>query len=418
MKRPLLITIFIFLTLSLFATGSYDLTVVSGLIDGENEKVLTAFHEKYPNTKVEFLYPSLADGTTVTMDSRLLAGDETNVLVEYMGRVGKYATAKLAVNFNDYITDQDDFMDGSLIPVTVDGALRALPLNGAAFGMCINLRMLADIGYENFDFEDWTLDDFYMLADAVKAKYNGEKWATGIFFGNQSGDYTWMNWLATFGAEMYHAGDYSKTVVNSPGGRQTFAFWLELRDKGYTRSDAAIITDADVYPGFGKGEYLMQPFHPGWVKIYQDGADGSGIRDAYFAYKFVEFPRVPGVEKVPAVGTMAGVTAFQNADKEKEAQSAYLAWLYTTEALQILPIDAGSYPTRKSVTYTNESDVWRQMAKVVADNGQFDLGLTQWFYADVRAQGFPIAQKMLNGDMTPTEAAAAYEAAVNAVLAK
>ena len=418
MKRPLTFLFFLFLTFSLFAAGSYDLTVVSAMPDEENAAVLGAFHEKYPESTVEFLKPSITTGTTVTMDTRLLAGDETHVYVGFAGRVGKYATAKLALDFNDYITDQADFLDGSLMPYTVDGALLALPLWGNAFGMGVNLRMLEEIGYADFDFEDWTLAEFYMLADAVKAKYNGEKWATGLFFASQSGDYTWMNWLATFGAEMYHAGDYSQTVVGSKAGRDTFAFWLELRDEGYTRPDAAITPDIDVYRGFRLGEYLMQPFHPSWVKVYQEGADGQGIKDAFFPYKFVEFPRAPGVDKVPVVGTGSSVVAFQNHDKGKEAQSAYLAWLYTVGERQTKAIGTGDYPSRKSVTYKNESPIWDQMAKAVRDNGRFDLGLTQWFYADVRGQGFPIVQKMLNGELTADEANATYAAAVNAIVAK
>jgi len=284
--------------------------------------------------------------------------------------------------------------------------------------MCVNLAMLEDIGYSEFDFEDWTLIEFYEMAEVVKQKYGGDKWITGIFFGNRSGDYLWMNWVSTFGAEMYHAGDYSQTVINSPAGRKTFAFWLTLRDMGYVRKDVAIAVDDDFLADFGMGNYLMAPFYPSWVAIYQNAANEQGIKDAYFPYKFVEFPRARGVNKVPAAGSMAGVTAFQNDDPLIEEQSAYLAWLYTSPAIQEIGVELGSYPTRKSITFVNDTPTWRQLSKIVRDNGMLDLGLTQSWFSDVRSEAFPRVQKMLNGEMTPAQAVADYAAAVNAILQK
>jgi len=277
--------------------------------------------------------------------------------------------------------------------------------------------MLEEIGYGDFDFEDWTIEDFIEIGDAVKATYD-DKWTTMIFFQNQSGDYVWMNWLSTFGAEMYHEGDYTKTAINSPAGVNVFEWFKFLTDNGYTRRDSAILNDDDYLAAIGQGTILFGNSVPGWSLGMQQTAVKQGTSAGIYAYKFVEFPRAPGVTKVPASGSAPGVTAFKNADPDIEEQSAYLAWLYTTAEMQKAPVEAGSYPTRKSVTYQNKDEYWKQIAKIVADNGTLDLGLSQTFFSDVRLQGFPLGQAVLLGEMTPAEAAAEYEKNVNAILQK
>jgi len=419
MKRLLLIVLFISITFSIFSMPARDIVVVSSLGDERNEWVLDKFHEKYPDSSVEFLFPSMNDGSTVTMDARIKAGEPMHVYADYLGRVSKYMTPDLALNFNDYITDQADFCDGMLDPLTADGKLLGLPFTGGAFALSVNLDMLEEIGYADFDFEDWTLDDFYMLGDAVKATYGTEKNTTMIFFQNQSGDYVWMNWLSAFGAEMYHAGDYSKTVFKSSGGVQMFEFFKHLVDNGYTRKDSAILNDDDFLAALGEGTILFGNAVPGWVSAYQDTAIKQGLRTEVYPYKFVEFPRVPGVEKVPASGSSSGITAFKNDDKAIEEQSAYIAWLYTMPEMQRTAIEeSGNYAVRKNLPYVFDSPYWVQIAKIVSDNGMLDLGLSQQWYSDVRIQCFPLAQAVVTGKMTPTDAAAAYEKAVNEILQK
>lgn len=422
MKRPLIFLLFLFLSFSLFATGSPDLTVVSGRSDGDNAKALVLFNEKYPGVTVEFFKPKLEDGSTVTMDSRLMDGEPTHVLLEYMGRVGKYATKELAIDFSKYMTDADiaDFLPGKLDGLrTDDGALRALPLTGGAFGMLVNLRMLDEIGFGGFDFNDWTLAEFIYMAEAVKQTYAGEKWVTGLFFGHRSGDYLWMQWLSTFGAEMYHAGDYSDTVIDNQAGINVFTFWKYLHANGYVRRDAAILLDDDYLGDMGTGRYLMTAYNPAWIERDQKSADAQGVKDAFYPYKFVEFPRAPGVTKVPAAGSMGGLTVFQNEDPKIEEMSFYLGWLYTTAAFQKDSIVLyGEYPTRASVKYTFDSPYWGQISKIVEENGMLDLGITQSWFADVRVLAFSRAQSVLTGDMTPAEAAADYAKAVRAILQK
>ena len=419
MRRTLTFLLLLILSTSLFAMAAKDLVVVAGATPEDRAYVLEKFNEKYPESTVEFMYPSMSDGSTVTMDIRLKNEEPVHVYVDFMGRVSKYCTPALALDFNKYITDQNDFRDGSLLALTNKGKLHGLPITDAAYAMSINLDMLEEIGYADFDFTDWTIDDFLEMGDAVKATYGTTKYTTMIFFQNQSGDYVWMNWLSTFGAEMYHAGDYSETVIDSEAGVNVFRWFKYLTDNGYTRPDSAIINDDDYLAAIGQGLILFGNSVPGWSTGQQKAAITQGLSDEPYPFKFVQFPKAPGVDKVPCSGSSSGVTAFQNDDPDIEEQSAYLAWLFTTAPMQAKVVrEDGRYATRKSVTAVYDSPYWRQISKIVADNGLLDLGLSQQFFSEVRVEGFLRGQAVLTGEMTPAEAAADYAAAVNAILQK
>ena len=425
MKRPILFVILILVAAALFATGGQEsaaevkkLYVVASRGDVEPVMLTDLFHKTYPGVELEFLRPKLEDGSTVTMDSRLMSGQETNVLAEYMGRIGKYAAMEdISLDLGPYIKDKADFLPGKLEMTTYNGRLAALPMTGGAFGMAVNLRMLDEIGFGDFDFTDWSLGDFERMAEAVKRTYNGEKWVTGLFFGHRSGDYLWMQWLSTFGAKMYGNG-YDTTTINSQAGINVFTFWKTMHERGYVRPDCAVLLDDDYLGDMGTGKYLMTAYVPGWLNRDQKAADAQGIKDAYYPFKFVQFPKAEGVDKVPAAGSCGGVMAFQNESTLKEDMSAHIAWLWTTEVFQNRSISYGEYPTRKSVTATFDSPYWGQINKIVADNGMLDLGISKWFFADVRVLAFPIAQAVITGKLTPAQGAAKYAADVNKVLAK
>ena len=416
MKRLGLTVLFLILSISLFATGTPDLTVVAASSDEDNALALEIFHERYPDVEVEFLRPSTGDGTTITMDQLLQDGNPPNIYTDYMGRVAKYMTEDLAVDLNPYMTDQDDFLPGLLAATTINGKLLGLPLHSGAQGMAVNMDMVRDIGYGNFDFNDWTVAEFLEMCEAVKTKYGGEKFGTGMFAGNQSGDYLWMNWLSSFGAELYGNG-YTETTIGNQAGVDVFTFWKLLLDEGYIQRDSAIRVDDDYLIDWAQGKYLATGFFPGWIDIYFKAAADQGMTGHGFEIVFVEFPRAEGIERVPAAGSSPGVVVLDSGDAKTNEQAAYLAWIYTTAPFQEAPIvTGGNFASRKSVQFVNDSDYWKQISKIVADNGMLNLGLTQTFYADVRALGFPRLQALLTGEETPEEAVAAYAANINAAI--
>lgn len=373
-----------------------------------------AMAAKYPGLKLIKTPVNLADGSTMTMDAMVAAGTPPQVYHDYMGRVSKYVTPKFAYEIK---TDREDFLPGTLEPLMRDGKLYGLPMPGTAQGMVINLKILKAIGEENFNFAKWTTDDFLRMAEKAKAR---GYWATYLFAGNQSGDYLWFNWLATFGGQMYKSGDYSKTVIDAtPAGEKFFAWMGMLVQKGYAPPAAAVLTDDDYALAWAEGKILAGGWFPNWVKPYFDTVKKQGLKGADFDYRFVAFPMASDVKRVAAAGSYAGSVVHNSNDKRANDVGMALAnFLTDTQAQKIAAKFLLGYPNRKSAATLFADPHWQAIGTLVAENGMLDLGITMPKFAEVRALPVPMLQAMYAGKASPKEAFGAYVKKVNEVLAR
>jgi ABC-type glycerol-3-phosphate transport system substrate-binding protein len=177
---------------------------------------------------------------------------------------------------------------------------------------------------------------------------------------------------------------------------------------------------AEQYPHLKyKPDHVGQAHFDGsrYIHAYFDTVIDQGMVKKNFAYKFVAFPKAPGVDRVPAAGSMPGLIV-STTTKYPEA-AAYLAWLCTTaEVQEVLCSVTSSYPNRKGVVVEMEDPHWGEVAAVVEANGMLDLGITLQNFAEIRAQGFPRVQKMYTGEYTPEKALREYVEAVDKILAR
>jgi ABC-type glycerol-3-phosphate transport system substrate-binding protein len=276
------------------------------------------------------------------------------------------------------------------------------------------MDIMKDIGYSIPD--DWTIQDFMTMAEKVKQKYNGKKWATGMFAANQSGDYLINNWFAAFGAKFYD-GDYTKTVIKSSGGAKAYAFFQELVKKGYIQPNSATLTDDDYALSWSKGELAATAFFEPWTTVYFKSAIEQGLIEKPFEYKFVPFPRAAGVDRVPTY-MMYGAYVVHKTGTEADAIAARLAEHLNSRAMQEAYIKKlpGNAPSRKDVIIFTDNQRLKELSAIVAKNGLFDVGLTSPKFPMTRPTHFPVLQKVLNLEVTPEEGITEYEAAFNAAL--
>ena len=368
--------------------------------------------EDFPGAEVTELQIDLADGSAMTMTALLAAGRGPNIYMDYIGRASSYIIADYALPLDSYIRDLDKYPAATLAAYRRNGNLLALPQTGSAQGMAINLELMADIGYEVP--ENWTIVDFLDMAELVKAKYGGEKWATGMFAGNMSGDYLLNNWFAAFGAEFYASGDYSKTTIKSTGGAEVYDFFQYLMSEGFIRSDAATQVDDDYVLDWAKGDLAATAFFQPWIKPYFDVVAEQGF--APFDYKFVPFPRGVGVDRVPTYSSNAAIVV-RDTRTDNDAVAARLAeYLNSAEIQTAIVLSKGALANRTDVSAFPDDPWTAQIQKIVRDNGLSDVGITNSKYMAARAQHFPILQKVLNMKITPEDAITAYEKALNEAL--
>lgn len=374
-------------------------------IDGTTlwTKAEQIFHEKYPNVKVDWIKLDLSDGSTLTMDAMLAAGTAPNVYLDNLVRGSKYMVPEYALDLSK-IGGLDKFNDGVLTPYYRGGKLLGLPTPGTGQGMLVNLDIMKEIGFTVKD--DWTVDDFLVMAEKVKQKYGGKKWATGMFAANQSGDYLINNWFASFGVSFY-GSSYDVSTIADTGGAKVYEFFQLLAKNGYIPPNAATLNDDDYCLEWSKGNLAATAFFPSWTKGYLDSSIAQGLIKEPFKFKFVPFPRGPGVKKVPAYYTSNVVVVYKTGKKVDE-YATELAKALVSAPVQDLYVKLGNLSNRKDTTVKPTDQRLLEIVEILK-NGVQDVGLTDKRFTLRRSTQFPILQKVLTFKLTPDEAIKLYQ---------
>jgi ABC-type glycerol-3-phosphate transport system substrate-binding protein len=368
----------------------------------------------YPGTVVEYTLADMSSGADKSMRAAVAAGTPPSVYIDTFVRSASYLRPDFALDLRGYMPDLADYVPGALDGVTRGGAVLGLPLPGDAQSMAVNLDIVRAVGFAPKDWNTWTIAEFLELAEKVRVKYGGTKYVTGLFAGNQSGDYLIRNWAASFGAEFFKGGDYSKTAINTPQGKAMLDFFLLLQTKGYVRPDWITQVDDDYVIDWAKGDLAAAPFFFSWIEPYfKTIEDGGGKR---FDYMFVPFPRAPGVSRVGAFYTGTGLVIPKNANDAQNKLAAKYAQSYNSPEAQVQTwAMMGARPNRLSVAAAiGKPAQYSQVTSVVAANGLFDLGGTSPLYAATRTL-FPGALQKI-GKQPPAQILSEYAEAMDKLL--
>ena len=421
MRRVFFVLLMALLAMSVFAEAVVEeevseITILTGYTYGENLEFTYAvdrFHEDYPDVAVVTLPLDLSTGAAMSMDALSRAGTPPNVYHDYTGRISKYLLPGYAFPLDDVVRDLDQYNPGVLDPFRKDGALLGIPDPSQCNGMAINLDIMAEIGYTVEP--DWTVDDFLEMCELVKQFYGGEKFGTFMYAATQSGDYMINTWWGAFGAEMYASGDYTRTTIRETGGAEVYEFYQLLMSNGYIHPGAATLKDGESFAAFGCGKFAAVPFFPSWVVIYRDVGTQAGFDE--FPIVFMPFPSATGVP-VPAYATGSSSMVVQTGTAADVVAARLVEYIGSSGAQDIRTVLSGIPPNRQDTTVVSDDPYYAQTGAIAATNGLQDVGLTGPLFAAVRAQHYPILQKVLDFDLTPEEAILEYETRVNEVLAE
>src|SRR3990167_983895 len=353
--------------------------------------------QTYPGVAVEYVLVDMSSGADKTMRAMVAAGIPPDLYIDTWVRSASYLRPDFALDLRGYMDDLADYVSGALGGVTRDGAVLGLPLPGDGQAMAVNLAICREVGFVPKDWQTWTIDDFLRLAELVKAKYGGQRWVTGLFAGNQSGDYLIRSWAASFGGEFYSGGDYSKTEMNTPAGKATLDFFVALTKRGYVRADWMTQVDDDYVIDWASGKLAAAPFFFGWIEPYfKTIEDGGGKR---FDYAFVPFPRAPGVSRVGAFYTGTGLIVHKSTEELRNKVAAKYAQAYNSPEAQLQQWAVGNLrPNRLSVAAAiGKPEQFAQVTAVIATNGLYDLGDTSPLYQATRPLFPQMLQKLAKG---------------------
>jgi ABC-type glycerol-3-phosphate transport system substrate-binding protein len=340
-----------------------------------------------------------ADSTTIKLDADIAGGDAPDVYWDYLGRVNKYANSKYAAPINLTFEELPDYLPSALDPVIKDGELYALPGSFWAAVMIVNKTLVESVGLENL-LEDvsWTIDEFLMITTALQDKYGPEYYGYVLFAAGTGGDY-WSSfgWMSSFGAKLY---DNGKIVVGSEEGIEALNFMKFMSVSGLAMPGAAGLSYKENLGAMASNKVVAAGNSSGTVAKPIELADGSGTIDAVI----MEWPRAPGVDKVPvAVGPDAGMV-FASTKHEVEAMEL-LRHLNSTEIQQLICKTGGRFASRYSVgNVLADNQTWVTATDIISRNGTFDTGVGLEKYAEIRNAWPPTLQAIFTGELSVQEA--------------
>ena len=367
----------------------------------------------FPNVKVQYQIIDVTAGSTMTMDAQLAAGTPPNVYLDSSVRAGKYMDVNYALDLSKYIRDLSKYNKGALDQYYRSGKLLGLPQYGGAQGICVNLDIMKDIGFTVK--WDWTIDDFMKMAQLVKDKYQGKKFATMLFAKDQSGDYLLHNWFEAFGAHYYVNNDYNNAVIAKTGGAKAYAFYQKLIKNGYVPANAATLNDDDYCLQWLSGNLAATTFFPNWTAGYIKTGIDQGIIAKAFNFTFVPFPRASGVTKVPTYINNGVYVVYNSPDKKINEIAARFVEYANGLAAQDLVVKYESCVSNRSDVPASVDPRVAEISKIVAQNGVYDAGLTDPRFTERRSLQFPILQKLFNFQISPEDAIKEYEAKLSAI---
>lgn len=387
---------------------SGDTTLANGsTLFGNAEAALL---KDYPKAKITWSKIDLSDGSTLTMDAMLAAGTAPNVYIDTMVRASKYMVADFALPLDGQIRDLNKYNPGVLDPYRKDGKLLALPVPGGAQAMCINLDIMADIGYTVP--ANWTIQDFKAMADLVKAKYAGTKWATGMFAANQSGDYLINAWYATFGVNWY-AGSYDMAKVADNGGDRVYEWYQTMARNEWIPPNAATLNDDDYAAQWYRGQLAATAFFPNWTAGYFKTAEAEGLKP--FNYTFVPFPRAEGVTKVPTYNSNGAMVVHKTGTDADIVAARLVEYINSARLQGELAKVAQVIPNRSDATAQPTDPHVQEVVAIVREQGLQDVGITDSRFTERRSLQFPILQQILTFKMTPKDGISLFQQKLTAV---
>ena len=441
MRRLSLVINLLLLSCLLFAAGQQEEKPMElfiagmgvGLGNPHYDYLMAPFIEEYPEVKLNHVPMNVKDATTMSMDMRIASGSPIHFYNDYFSRAGKYVIPKSAkgniwaLDLSKYWDDIDDFLPGALDPYWIDGELLGTPLPNMLVAMQVNLTILEKAGYVLPPIDDWTLEEFNTALSKTKAVNLPDVWPTMMFARNRSGDWHYMSYFSTFGAEIFANNDYTKSAVNTPAGLKVFEMWKSWQNEGLIPHEAAMLADDEFIPARDSGKLAFAGTRVGVPIQNQPGLLESlieqGIIDEPYAIVHYNFPRAPGVDKVPMLTQWNVNVAFGSEDEAVNEVVARFAWHANSTRSQLYAIRSNkNFVTRKSAgaapfAVGEDYAWWLDFKQMLLGNGPMDVGGTLPVYGKIRGALFPQLQKMFSDVVTPQEALDLYEAALNEVVA-
>lgn len=349
-SRVLLVLVLVFVTLAAIPTQAQDTVTLEFVnwIGAEEataddlEAMIADFEARHPNIKIDN-QPVPFNQSLETLLTRSLGGDAPDVSMAHVTWVAPLNDAGVLTPLQDLLPNQDDYVEGILDAMTIDGDMMAVPWAPSPIAMYVNMELLEQAGYSE---PPKTWDEMIEMAYAVTAlgtaADGGQIYGLGVSSQPLVGaGYFLLPFIWAFGGEFQD--EAGNIVLDSPETVAAFTQVQQLFNDGVSPSGLEIRNLREL---FAQGRIA---FHWDIEQMVQTFANlsprGEEFRNAY------EIALIPGMEEgVPApTVTIYHMLVIYEDTPYKEEAAMFIDYLTGPDGLTIYN-DYGSnkLPVRKS----------------------------------------------------------------------
>lgn len=377
--------------------------------DGKNGEVMQALVERYNAEHSEVEIENVFIGWGELLPKLQLAvtgGDMPDLAAADMVWMPYLANSGALVPLNSFIeaseVDIQDFYPALLAVNTYDDQIYGLPVSTNNLELFINSDLFEAAGLDPAA-PPTTWDE---LRDAAVQCANPERGVIGMELYTQPGEgLTWQ-----FQVYLWQAGgdflteDLSAAAFNSEAGLKALNYWLDLIESGaYTLSDWGL---------FGQGQACM----------VMDGSWMVGIWAETAPFEWTTAP-MPYPEDGEPATNMGGEHIFIMAQDEAKQQAAwdFIRWFTSPEIQLEWDKETGFMPVRDSVATNEDYRAWieetepRLLPFVEMQQYAHNRPPVEQ-YAEISDAFSAVIERALYGQISPEDALAEAEAAVNSLL--
>jgi ABC-type glycerol-3-phosphate transport system substrate-binding protein len=341
----------------------------------------------------------------------IAGGVPPDILRDYLGRTSAYAYEGVTVNLEEVVPKEElaDFLPGLLELYTINGHLHGLPIFYWVQNMVVNAAPFEKAGLLDMlplDDHDWTFDEFYAAAKAIKEANVGVEYPLVMQVASEQGDYAVHAFIWGAGSNTWR-DDCQGLDLDNPQALAAMEFLNKLYKEGLINPDVTTAGWQDVNNLFyaGKGVFMGGGISTVNVSIPQ--AQKEGKVTAPMDARLTLYPHLGDKPSGLPVGP-TGLVMFQKqgrSDYELQEITKFLIHLSSEKWQRDYCISSGQFPTRYSVGAPLAGDPNYELTlEWIKKYGVVSMGLNCPHYYEVRTAMPAFFQAMFLGKMTPQEA--------------
>lgn len=308
---------------------------------------------------------------------------------------------------------KDEFMDAALAQATYDGKLYAVPTyNVSLAGVFYNKEMFAKYELE----VPTTVSELEAVCDKLKAEgitpfalANGPKWTGSMYFQCLAAR---KGGLEPFQSAVSGEGTFEDECFIYAG--EKIQEWVK---KGYFPEGVNSLSEDD-----GQAKQLMYQETAAMMVIgsWYTGTFPSDSPEFYEKIGWFSFPKVDGSDADASIqiGTIGDQFVSFNCTGEKLEAAFECASYYASEGAKNVMVEVGKIPPTKDAADLITDDVTKQILDAATDASSVQLWYDQYLPPAVAQVHLDTCQELFGLTMTPEEAGAKFEQAMEEYLAE